>query len=234
MLRHCRRSPFFFVASLLACVCVRDLFSFAFFSFSSISSPPPPPPFPPIAGVFMVVMLVMPSLGSLLSVSASDEPELHRAYNTPGSGGAGHHHAAGHLVAQRQHPDGGAEGAEGGAAAPPQGLSPLSTLIPAALLLMAMQCSLVLSFTSTFVMINNSCRRMDRGTGNGIGQTFASLGRSIGPAIAGSLFAWSQAAPRSWPFDYHFVFVMIVLASAGIISLSMRLPSKVNKKVYDD
>lgn len=177
----------------------------------------------------MAVMLIMPSLGSFLSSSSSQEPSLHRAYNLPGSGEAGQHHAAGHLVAQRPHPSGADDGESG-----PPGLAPLSTLLPAALLLMGMQCSLVLAFTSTFVLINNSCRRIDRGTGNGIGQTFASLGRSIGPAVAGSLFAWSQAAPRPWPFDYHFVFVLTVVGCVGIEFLSMRLPSKVNKKVYDD
>lgn len=183
----------------------------------------------------MVVAIVMPMMGAM-SNPADSGVALHKAYHLHGSGEAGQHHAMGHLVVQRPSPSGGTNStaSQDPAAAAPQTLAPWRSLLPAAMLLAGMQCSLVLAFTSTFVLINNACRRIDRGTGNGIGQTYASFGRCVGPAVAGSLFAWSQGSGRSWPFDYHFVFYLMVVAGVGIELLSLRLPSKVNRKVYDD
>eukprot|EP01034_Spumella_vulgaris_P024616 gene24616-30984_t len=54
-----------------------------------------------------------------------------------------------------------------------------------------------------FVLINNSCYSHQRATVNGIGQTFASLGRVTGPYLGGMTFAWSETNGKGWPVNYY-------------------------------
>lgn len=54
-----------------------------------------------------------------------------------------------------------------------------------------------------FVLINNSCYSHQRGTVNGIGQTFASLGRLSGPYVGANLFAWSENNGKSKIVSYE-------------------------------
>lgn len=174
----------------------------------------------------MVTTVILPSVGG---GSAVDDglAGVHRAYTLPNGGEAGSHHAAGHVVAQRTAP--GEDPATSRATT-----KSVSLFITVATLIACSQCSVVLAMTSVFVMINNSCRRRDRGAGNGIGQTCASLGRCFGPALAGSVYAWSQRAQQPWPFDYHFVFYMLGAFSTCVIFLSRKLPTKINHKLYSD
>ncbi|CAG8642337.1 8762_t:CDS:2, partial [Ambispora gerdemannii] len=58
-------------------------------------------------------------------------------------------------------------------------------------------------------MITNTVSREVLGTVNGIGQTIASLSRAIGPALGGTLWAWSLNNNLGFPFDHHFIFVVI-------------------------
>ncbi|EGD74952.1 hypothetical protein PTSG_07177 [Salpingoeca rosetta] len=96
-----------------------------------------------------------------------------------------------------------------------------------ALLFALTQASIVLSFTSTFVLINNSCPPHERGTANGLGQSYAALGRASGPAIGGAIFAWSAGAHRAWPFDYHFVWYVAAAVCVATYCLALRLPESV-------
>ena len=102
-----------------------------------------------------------------------------------------------------------------------------SPLFAPGLLFAATQAAAVLSFTSTFVLINNSCPPFERGTANGLGQTYAALGRALGPAVGGALFAWSEASGRRWPFDYHFVWYVDAVVCACALALSTQLPRSV-------
>lgn len=87
------------------------------------------------------------------------------------------------------------------------------------------------AMTSTFVLVNNSCYSEQRGTVNGIAQAMASIGRMIGPLIAGNLFAWSVSNGINWiPLNYHFSFYFIGICSLIPSILSFRLPESINKK----
>ncbi len=81
---------------------------------------------------------------------------------------------------------------------------------------------------SLFVLINNSCYTPDRGVVNGIGQSFASFARFLGPYSGGTMFAWSETN-KFWPLNYHFVFLVIGIISIfnGIISYT--LPNSIQK-----
>ena len=85
-------------------------------------------------------------------------------------------------------------------------------------------------FTSVFVLINNSCFSKQRATVNGIGQTFASLGRMIGPISGGSLFAWSETNGLGWPLNFHFTFYVIAAVSLAQLILAVRLPESISRK----
>lgn len=112
--------------------------------------------------------------------------------------------------------------------------SAITRLFPSVLAFVVISCSSVLAFTSTFVLINNSCRRVDRGTTNGIGQSYVSLGRTIGPAVGGAIFAWSASGHRPWPFDFHFAWYSISIVGCITWLVSRKLPTKVNQKLYED
>ena len=63
--------------------------------------------------------------------------------------------------------------------------------------------------TCIFTLINNSCYSHQRGTVNGIGQTFAALGRMFGPYFGATLFAWTEVSHHSWPLNYALVWYLI-------------------------
>ncbi|KAI8812837.1 major facilitator superfamily domain-containing protein [Cladochytrium replicatum] len=80
-------------------------------------------------------------------------------------------------------------------------------------LIMAFKSALsIFSFTSIFIVINNAAPTPRLlGTINGFGQTAATLARTIGPAVGGSLWAWSLSAGLPFPFDYHLVYNFIAI-----------------------
>lgn len=81
---------------------------------------------------------------------------------------------------------------------------------------------------SLFVLINNSCYTPDRGVVNGIGQSFASLARFLGPYSGGTMFAWSENN-NAWPLNYHFVFLVIGTLSIFNGIISQALPNSIQK-----
>lgn len=64
-----------------------------------------------------------------------------------------------------------------------------------------------------FVFINNSCYSHQRATVNGIGQTFASLGRLSGPYLGAVLFAWSENNHLYWPMNYYLTFYLLTIVA---------------------
>ncbi|KAI8812838.1 major facilitator superfamily domain-containing protein [Cladochytrium replicatum] len=81
------------------------------------------------------------------------------------------------------------------------------------------------SFTSTFILINNSAPTPRLlGTINGFGQTGATLARTIGPTIGGSLWAWSLSAGLSFPFNYHLVYNLIAVVGMIMYLWSYLIP----------
>ncbi|ORY45215.1 major facilitator superfamily MFS-1 [Rhizoclosmatium globosum] len=82
----------------------------------------------------------------------------------------------------------------------------------------------VLTYTSVFILINNSATAENLGLINGIAQTSASFVRSIGPALGGIMWAWSITNGLGFPFNYWFVFMVIFVWSIGLVVTTMFLP----------
>ena len=83
---------------------------------------------------------------------------------------------------------------------------------------------------TVFVFINNSCYSQHRATVNGIGQTFASLGRLLGPFCAARLFAWSETNHAPWPFNFYFVFYLIGFLTLFNWYLAIFLPRSIERR----
>ncbi|CAG8737494.1 8021_t:CDS:2, partial [Ambispora leptoticha] len=67
----------------------------------------------------------------------------------------------------------------------------------------------VIVFTCVTILVTNSVSPDVLGTVNGIGQTSASLARAVGPALGGMLWSWSLNNKLGFPFDRHFVFIVM-------------------------
>lgn len=98
------------------------------------------------------------------------------------------------------------------------------------LMFTAMNIGAQFALISVFVMINNACYSHQRGTVNGIGQTFASTGRLLGPYVGASIFAWSANNGHGWPIDYSLVWNLIGLMAIYISCLSCKLPKKIQRR----
>lgn len=76
-----------------------------------------------------------------------------------------------------------------------------------------------LMFTAVIVLVNNSVSSKHLGAVNGMGQSFAALARSVGPALGGTL--WSIAT------EHHFVFlnfIAVVVLYTMCLIISKQLP----------
>ena len=69
-------------------------------------------------------------------------------------------------------------------------------------------------FTSSFMLINNSCDGAQRGSVNGLAMTLASVTKAIGPIIFSVLFAWSVTNGLSFPLSHHLTFFIIAILYA--------------------
>ncbi|KAL2915005.1 hypothetical protein HK105_205549 [Polyrhizophydium stewartii] len=90
------------------------------------------------------------------------------------------------------------------------------------------------AFTSTFVMMSNSCTSRSRGSLNGFGQMLGALGRMVGPIVAGNLFSWSLQNGLSAPLDYHLMFVVLVIQQLATYAISLWVPVSINHRLRDD
>ncbi|KAF9365190.1 hypothetical protein BGX34_010994 [Mortierella sp. NVP85] len=88
----------------------------------------------------------------------------------------------------------------------------------------------VFAFTSVMVMITNASPSHLLGTVNGIGQTSASFMRAFGPAIGGSLWAWSLSNGQSFPFNYFLVFILLASSAGFGLFYSLSIPSNLGFK----
>jgi hypothetical protein len=83
---------------------------------------------------------------------------------------------------------------------------------------------------SVFVLINNSCYSHERATVNGIGQTFAALGRLTGPYLGSVVFAWSENNGQLWPFNYFFVWYLLAIVAVINARISVLLPRSIERR----
>ncbi|KAJ9059611.1 hypothetical protein DSO57_1000570 [Entomophthora muscae] len=70
-------------------------------------------------------------------------------------------------------------------------------------------CCGVTAFTSYNILLPETCSSRILGKVNGISQSLGSLARAIGPFLCGFVWAWSLGNGLSFPFDYHFMFIVI-------------------------
>eukprot|EP01121_Diplochlamys_sp_Union-15-3_P010263 TRINITY_DN2872_c0_g1_i1.p1 TRINITY_DN2872_c0_g1~~TRINITY_DN2872_c0_g1_i1.p1 ORF type:complete len:539 (-),score=39.89 TRINITY_DN2872_c0_g1_i1:44-1660(-) len=86
-----------------------------------------------------------------------------------------------------------------------------------------------LSFSSVMALIVNSVNFKDMGAVNGLGQSMVSFLRSIGPFLGGLSFAWSVKTDTYFPFNHHFMFVVVSLLMVLLMCLTIRMPLSLNK-----
>lgn len=79
--------------------------------------------------------------------------------------------------------------------------------------------SFVLSFTSLFLMINQSVSTANRASVNGLAMTIGSFAKAVGPMLGSVLFAWSINNNLMAPLNYMFVFVFCMLVGIGTFLL---------------
>ncbi|KAJ3354201.1 hypothetical protein HDU91_005795 [Kappamyces sp. JEL0680] len=82
-----------------------------------------------------------------------------------------------------------------------------------------------LCFTTVMLLVSDSAKPGQLGLVNGYGQMTASFMRTIGPSLAGSLFAWSNQSGLAFPFDKHFIwgFLGLICVSCTIQSMFITL-----------
>lgn len=77
---------------------------------------------------------------------------------------------------------------------------------------------------SVSLLMNNVVEGDLRGTLNGLGMTTNSIAKAVGPAIGAVLYAWSLRGGASFPFDFHFVFMLLgIYALLFLCSLAFLL-----------
>jgi len=102
------------------------------------------------------------------------------------------------------------------------------SLVVSALTLMGT--ATMFTLISVFVLINNSCYSHERATVNGIGQTFAALGRLTGPYLGSVVFAWSENNGQLWPFNYFFVWYLLAIVAVINARISVLLPRSIERR----
>lgn len=88
------------------------------------------------------------------------------------------------------------------------------------------------SFCFISCMINNSVHSNERGTANGIGQTFQACARLLGPLGITSLYAHTMTSGTSWPLDFHLVwYLLTILSIIAYVVGSFCLDDSINFKL---
>jgi MFS family permease len=93
----------------------------------------------------------------------------------------------------------------------------------------------LVGFTSVFVLVSNSAPDdASRGGVNGVGQTFAALARIISPPFVGTIFAWSLAGDRPYPFNFTLAFTLCAVLSAVLARIALGMPPRMDVRAPAD
>lgn len=99
---------------------------------------------------------------------------------------------------------------------------------PALVILFAAgKASTALCFSSIALILNKCVEKDKRASLNGLNMAVGSFSKSVGPSLGTWLFAWSINTDRHFPFDFHFIF--IVISVAGVLSAAIPLSVEDNK-----
>lgn len=88
-------------------------------------------------------------------------------------------------------------------------------------------------FTATALFINNSVSPEQAGAVNGIAMTATAIGRTLAPAVGGSVFAWSisyGAVHFGPPFDVSLSFFVMSLCTFLTVISAVTLPERLTKQ----
>ena len=94
-------------------------------------------------------------------------------------------------------------------------------------LTMPKQCSGSLVFTSSICFVNNSVPPNQVGKANGLGQTFASLVRGLGPSFAGILWSWSTT--QNWTGRSYTAYALAVILMIILFGVWIKIPKHLEK-----
>jgi hypothetical protein len=89
-------------------------------------------------------------------------------------------------------------------------------------------------FTCVFVISSNATPNEHLGLVNGLGQTFASLTRAIGPAGGGILYASTANSGLSFPFDYRFTHLIVAGFACANAVISYFLPKTLDRDLNEE
>jgi len=81
-----------------------------------------------------------------------------------------------------------------------------------------------MAFTSVNVLVNESAPN-DTGKANGVAFALAGLVKTVGPAAASILLAWSLTNGIGFPLDFRFVFVLMALFNVVLLVGTLFLPA---------
>ena len=79
-------------------------------------------------------------------------------------------------------------------------------------------------FTSSFVLTNNSVLQQDRGKLNGCQMAVGYVVKGVTPLFIGNLFAFTSQHGSFFPFDFHFVFILLATVMVIEAFLAQMLP----------
>ena len=80
-----------------------------------------------------------------------------------------------------------------------------------------------MNFSALQRFTNDTIAADKRGKINGFQVTFSSFLQTTGPILGGVLLAWSMSNGLSYPFNYHFVFLLMVLLTIGTLVIVNKL-----------
>jgi len=80
-----------------------------------------------------------------------------------------------------------------------------------------------MNFAALQRFTNDAIAADKRGKINGFQVTFSSLLQTTGPILGGAVLSWSMSNGLTYPFNYHFVFILMVLITVGTLSVIYKL-----------
>jgi hypothetical protein len=82
-------------------------------------------------------------------------------------------------------------------------------------------------FITAFSFINNCAPIEQRGLVNGVAIAMASVAKGFGPAVGGSVYAWTMGNGLDYPFDTHGAWILMAVVYGITLSISWKLPQSI-------
>ena len=89
-------------------------------------------------------------------------------------------------------------------------------------------------YTSLFVLTNNSVSQSDRGKVNGFQQACGYIVKGVTPLFVGYTFSYTSQHGPFFPFDYHFIFVLLGMGMLVEAVMARGLDKELETQKDDD